>query len=365
MDMLTEIPYLIPQDVNGLHYNGFINIHSELYVFEIRLPTSKKLCDAVINCDFKLQKLIGNFKDIILQRLKQCESLVSFIKEFQMITETQVEVMNTDSSEMKYCQKLVDHIESLGWEKLMYIDPIFTQLHLSYCDQIGRNHIIKLNIGSEYPEEAPNCFVELPLKFDIHWNAKCDLKHVYKQFVVSVEQCQQFWNLLSDIDCNTWILEPEKPTFSATHRRIAIGSGNSLQITVDPLNPRILPECKFLGSDQAIAPLRRSMSANIHLWDESKGLLENLQLLLNVKFPSPTNTSKEEFSTECGICYSYRMDTEIPDEVCNDARCAQAFHTSCLIEWLRALPNCRQSFNTIFGNCPYCEKAMTVKMVSQ
>jgi len=35
---------------------------------------------------------------------------------------------------------------------------------------------------------------------------------------------------------------------------------------------------------------------------------------------------------ECGICYAYRMEEEIPDEVCNDSRCQQAYHKSCLIE---------------------------------
>ena len=35
---------------------------------------------------------------------------------------------------------------------------------------------------------------------------------------------------------------------------------------------------------------------------------------------------------ECGICYSYRMELEIPDEVCSDTRCGQAFHRSCLYE---------------------------------
>ena len=35
---------------------------------------------------------------------------------------------------------------------------------------------------------------------------------------------------------------------------------------------------------------------------------------------------------ECGICYSYKLDTELPSEVCNDSRCGQAFHHSCLFE---------------------------------
>ncbi|TWW78489.1 E3 ubiquitin-protein ligase FANCL [Takifugu flavidus] len=71
------------------------------------------------------------------------------------------------------------------------------------------------------------------------------------------------------------------------------------------------------------------------------------------------------FSTECGICYSYRLEDSIPDQVCNDPRCGQPFHQACLYEWLRGLPSSRQSFSVIFGDCPYCSKPITVKMAPQ
>ena len=35
---------------------------------------------------------------------------------------------------------------------------------------------------------------------------------------------------------------------------------------------------------------------------------------------------------ECGICYSYQLEGEIPEKICEDSRCAQPFHSSCLIE---------------------------------
>ncbi len=34
----------------------------------------------------------------------------------------------------------------------------------------------------------------------------------------------------------------------------------------------------------------------------------------------------------CGICYAYRLDTQIPDQQCEDARCTQPFHQTCLYE---------------------------------
>ena len=35
---------------------------------------------------------------------------------------------------------------------------------------------------------------------------------------------------------------------------------------------------------------------------------------------------------DCGICYAYRLDDETPEKTCDDARCGQTFHTSCLVE---------------------------------
>lgn len=40
----------------------------------------------------------------------------------------------------------------------------------------------------------------------------------------------------------------------------------------------------------------------------------------------------QSFSIECGICYSYRLEDSIPDQVCNDPRCGQPFHHVCLYE---------------------------------
>ncbi|KAJ8309595.1 hypothetical protein KUTeg_014469 [Tegillarca granosa] len=186
------------------------------------------------------------------------------------------------------------------------------------------------------------------------------LSDLFKQFEQVIGCYQEFWDVMSDIDKTTWVLEPDNPTYSAIHRRIAIGmymcTNCSIQITVDPKHPRMLPECRFLGADHAVDPLKKNMNSNLHLWILENSLLDNLQLLLGVTFPSQDNSKKEEFSGECGICYSYRLESEIPDEACNDTRCGQPFHRSCLFEWLRALPSSRQSFNIIFGECPYCSK---------
>lgn len=113
-----------------------------------------------------------------------------------------------------------------------------------------------------------------------------------------------------------------------------------------------------------VVPLREHLNANIQSWNPQLSVFANLENLLGQKFPSPSTTKKEDFSMECGICYAYRLNDLIPDKVCDDSRCGQSFHSLCLYEWLRDLPSTRQSFNMVFGECPYCSKPITVKMVT-
>eukprot|EP01027_Heterolobosea_sp_BB2_P011504 GEZU01016744.1.p1 GENE.GEZU01016744.1~~GEZU01016744.1.p1 ORF type:complete len:153 (+),score=10.88 GEZU01016744.1:140-598(+) len=143
-------------------------------------------------------------------------------------------------------------------------------------------------------------------------------------------------------------------------RRIGIGNHSSLQIELDPLCPRGVPECRFLGADSVVVPLRDKLNQNILAqWDYTDTPRNNLQRVLGIEFPRPKEALKEDFSVECGICYSYRLNNQIPDKVCDN--CCMPFHRVCLFEWLRSVPSTRQSFDTLFGNCPYCSASITVK----
>lgn len=62
---------------------------------------------------------------------------------------------------------------------------------------------------------------------------------------------------------------------------------------------------------------------------------------------------------ECGVCYTFKLNDELPDKVCEEPRCGRGFHPSCLAEWLHALPETRHSFGTLFGECPYCGTGIT------
>jgi len=63
-------------------------------------------------------------------------------------------------------------------------------------------------------------------------------------------------------------------------------------------------------------------------------------------------------NADCGICYAHLLADEAPSKFCDNVKCAQPFHSNCLVEWLRSTPNTRQSFNTLFGTCPYCGEVL-------
>uniref|UniRef100_A0A8D3E769 FA complementation group L n=1 Tax=Scophthalmus maximus TaxID=52904 RepID=A0A8D3E769_SCOMX len=273
------------------------------------------------------------------QRLQQSADLVTFLLELKTVLEVGLKSRPECSSipPPQYYSQLIAEMETLGWNKLLFIDTELRTLRLKAEDSSGRQHILTIKLKSKHPAEAPECSADLPLPLATTWTPQSTLQQLHDQFLVVLESLTEFWDVLEEVDGNTWILEPEKPSRSDTMRRIAI----------------------------VVTPLRNKLNANMHLWNPDSSVLRNLRDVLEIEFPSPATHEKSDFSTECGICYSYRLEAAIPDQVCNDPRCGQPFHQACLYEWLRALPSSRQSFSTVFGECPYCSKPITVKMSAQ
>nr|XP_006638677.1 PREDICTED: E3 ubiquitin-protein ligase FANCL [Lepisosteus oculatus]XP_015218447.1 PREDICTED: E3 ubiquitin-protein ligase FANCL [Lepisosteus oculatus] len=365
--LLIQNPLLLPQNREKTVYDGFITAQEKDFRIRIILPPDRQLREARLQCCWQLKQLLHEYHHIIKQRLHQSSDLASFILELKTVLE--LALKNRQGIQTlpppEYYAQLIKEIECLGWDKLVFIDTEFSTLKLKAEDNSSREHLITIKLKAKYPAEPPDCSADLPVPFIISWTTQSSLPNIHSQFLAVLESLKEFWDVLDEIDEKTWVLEPENPTRSATMRRIAIGNNVSVNIEVDPRHPKMLPECCFLGADHVVTPLRNKLNANIHLWNPECTVLQNLMDILEIEFPAPASQQKANFSMECGICYSYRLDSAIPDQVCNDPRCGQPFHQACLYEWLRGLPSSRQSFNIIFGECPYCCKPLTVKMTTK
>lgn len=99
-----------------------------------------------------------------------------------------------------------------------------------------------VKLPADYPASTPECSADLPVAFALRWQPKSstlqDLLEQYQKVSPlgyamhsqgkALEQFQDLWDVLEDIDSNTWILEPEHPTYSSLMRRIALGERNLL-----------------------------------------------------------------------------------------------------------------------------------------
>uniref|UniRef100_A0A8C5EZZ8 E3 ubiquitin-protein ligase FANCL n=1 Tax=Gouania willdenowi TaxID=441366 RepID=A0A8C5EZZ8_GOUWI len=337
--------------------------------FRIRivLPPDQQLKQAK-HCHF----IMPPFKDVFslfldsLQRLQQSADLVTFILELKTVLELRLRSLPGGCSIQppQYYSQLISEMETLGWDRLIFIDTDFRTLKLKAEDSSARQHVLTVKLASKHPAEAPECSSDLPTSLAITWTPQSTLVQLHSQFLQVLDSLTEFWDILDEIDNKTWILEPEKPSRADTMRRIAIGNNVSIKVELDPRHPKMLPDCCLLGPEHVVTPLRAKLNANMHLWNPDSSVLLNLRDVLEIEFPSSATHEKSSFNIECGICYSYHLEAAIPDQVCNDPCCGQPFHQACLYEWLRALPSSRQSFSIVFGECPYCSKPITVKMAA-
>ncbi|XP_053477396.1 E3 ubiquitin-protein ligase FANCL [Ictalurus furcatus] len=366
-NLLKECPLLVALDKEKTIYDGFISVQERDFRLRITLPPDHQLKQAKLYCCWELKRLLKNHQHILKQRLQHSSDLVGFILELRTILEVAMKSQPSWQSipPPQYYSQLITEIESLGWDKLIFIDTDFHTLKLKAEDSSHRQHVFTVKLKSKYPAEAPECSADLPVPLVITWTPQSNLAHMHSQFLLIVEALAEFWAVMDEIDEHTWVLEPEKPIRADTMRRIAIGNNVSIKVEINPRHPKMLPECCLLGAEHAVTPLRSKLNANMHLWNPDCSVLQNMKDVMEIGFPSPATHEKSSFSVECGICYSYRLDSAIPDQVCNDPRCGQPFHQACLYEWLRGLPTSRQSFNIVFGECPYCSKPITVKMAIQ
>ncbi|XP_056327434.1 E3 ubiquitin-protein ligase FANCL-like, partial [Danio aesculapii] len=189
------------------------------------------------------------------------------------------------------------------------------------------------------------------------FNTQSTLANIHSQFLLNVEALSDFWSVLDEIDEKTWVLEPEKPTKADSTRRIAIGNNVSIKVQIDPRHPKMLPECCLLGAEHVVTPLRNKLNANMHLWNPDCTVLQNMKDVLEIEFPSPTTHGKIfQIKQHQHALKKLKCTKHIGPSKSNLIYLSS--------QWLRGLPTSRQSFNIVFGECPYCSKPITVKMVT-
>ncbi|KAK4341103.1 hypothetical protein RND71_039604 [Anisodus tanguticus] len=286
-----------------------------------------------------------------------------------------------DYAEQKRCQELAksssfyrriySEVEEIGWEHLVRFGEDLRLLSFRVMDKKGRVHILQITLDGTYPNHPPSVSADVPYLFNMKWSINSRLKDVVQQFQKHLEKLQDFWNLMDDIDHSLLVSDLRYPQRALSHRQLNISNDCNFVLSIDANDPTSLPDCRFLGSDSEAERLRTMWRRNCKNWMRDKPFSENLAQVLDIQLHGPSSIPKTDPQTECGICYAQYLpiDDELgaksgsgTDCTCENNSCSRAFHSVCLEDWLRSITTTRQSFDVLFGNCPYCSDPIALKI---
>lgn len=396
--LISEFPCLIPTDASFSAYAGFITVSNRQ--FRVRIAADCTRFDA----DPTLTRLLRSAHPSLPDRLRAATTPHAYLVDVRHLVEHTLSTSSSsithptstsniiptpsavipvtppnapdhhDLPDSTYYDALLADLSRLGWHHVCALDRRLRTVSLKHIDAAGRTHTADVVLPSIYPRGVARVTAALPDGTDISWR-KDGFCGVASQLQQAVDTLQPLFDALDDFDAHTWVLEPPRPTRRDTYRRVALGRHASMRVTLDPRAPVTgVPDCRLLGSEAAVAPFKQRLNEKIHLWDMSGDTLPraNLELVLDERFPrremNASQEEQEEMAGECGICYTYRlqstdgMDGCAPDVACDREECCRPYHRECLVQWFRALPDTRESFGTLTGACVYCEHVLSVSV---
>ncbi|GFT23948.1 e3 ubiquitin-protein ligase FANCL [Nephila pilipes] len=357
---MDNFDQVMPLNYFGNEVAGFIcAMNEEFYIHLIVQDNTYPRKVRLRGCE-KLHRVLKPVLHTLEKHLNQTNTIKDMLCEIQNALEQQIRLIGPNPLVDRCAEYNVifEQLQACGWDKVDFISSDFHELHLKAVDESDREHILKVWIPDKFPNEGPKFECDLPQDFQYRWLPDDSLLNIFSVFQETLNMFAEFWNIMDELDKNTWILEPETSSRKDCKRRIALSPGVSLFLVVNPLMPTAVPTCHYLGPERVVEPVRAKFNKNIHKWNEFDSLLTNLQQVLELEFPSPATSVKEEFCIECGICYSYLLGEATPEMTCDSPDCNQSFHHACIYEYIRMLPDVRSSFNKLFGHCPYCNKPM-------
>jgi E3 ubiquitin-protein ligase FANCL len=288
---------------------------------------------------------------------------------------------------------LMKHLDYIGWDRVLNVNEDLSRIQMRSVDCSGRQHDFDVLINPGYPVVCPTVQANLPVPIFIPWMKTSDLRLIISIVDTVIQKYEGLFQELSEIDSQTWVLEPAQPTFNTSSRRLALERSCSIVLDINIEKPRDICAMTFFGPPGRINSFQVSLNKSLHLWSTERSLKENIEIVLGFKLPSRRieSSENENLCEECGICYTYsiasavsdlstssithfrpslsnsslptvRPAVSVPDQACSNPKCCKIYHFTCLVEWLQSLPTSKTSFGTLFGSCPYCQEAISVRI---
>ncbi|XP_044510904.1 E3 ubiquitin-protein ligase FANCL isoform X5 [Mangifera indica] len=204
----------------------------------------------------------------------------------------------------EFSRAVYSEIEEVGWEHLVRLSEDLKFLSFRVLDKKGRVHHMEIQLDKSYPKSPPSISVDVPCVFNLKWSKNSRLKDLLLQFREHLEKLQEIWSILDEIDKSLWVVNLNQLSHANTCRQINLGNDCFIMLRIHPNDPKSLPECRFMGSGQALNSSRKTWQRNSKRWNKDKPFLENVANLLDAELPRPPDYQNGDQHVECGICYA-------------------------------------------------------------
>ncbi|XP_066991175.2 E3 ubiquitin-protein ligase FANCL isoform X2 [Anabrus simplex] len=341
--MMKKFPLLVPQNSTSTVYDGFLSVEKRYFHISLVVPKYPLLDGMNLHCSWELAYFLKDKEKEVQELADTCSMLSFYLTSLQNLLTSCMKTQwlppsQLNCTNMESFQRLMSDIETVGMKHIEFLSHSMTWLKLRVIDDAQRCHILRLDVGANYPHENIQVQADLPQIALQNIKKNNSVVGIFRSFVHEISSLQNIWKLLDNVDEECWVLDPDKPTRKDMTRRIVIGQNLSLQLTFDSNDAMARPSMKLFGPELGVQPFRESLAANVEEWQDTCSLVENLKCVLSVAtFPvRPDSLSQKKdqlvYEGECVICYSVQLEGELPSEVCKNVRCGSPFHASCLLE---------------------------------
>ena len=267
---------------------------------------------------------------------------------------------------------VVRALERVGWGRVAGVCPDLRGCRLRLQDRDGRVHVVAAEWGALGPGDGLSLDCAFPEQVDdTAWRAPAGgapgawladaLEEAVAACEAALERYQEVWAALEDLDAACHVVEPQRPTYAALHRRILVAGKCALLVQLQAQAPVVPASLQFLGPPRTVDGLKRRWYEKCGAWDPARPFLDNLEAATGLDLRAgpaadadpPAAASQGAFT--CGICYTEELGPggSKPCVTCGNASCSHWFHRECLEEHLKSGGQTAAA-GFIGGSCPYC-----------
>uniref|UniRef100_A0A915HTQ9 FANCL UBC-like domain-containing protein n=1 Tax=Romanomermis culicivorax TaxID=13658 RepID=A0A915HTQ9_ROMCU len=158
---------------------------------------------------------------------------------------------------------IFSEIESAGWERLSSLSSDLRNAQFEYKDG---TYCHKLDVIFE-DSDLQNIHISsysyhLPITVSVE--KPFNLRSLLENFIDAIDQTSSLRAQLAELDEHDFVIKCEgDDRLSSCSRSIFINPTVSMRLTLDPRNPRCLPDFKFIGPDDEVSPVGSSLDAQL------------------------------------------------------------------------------------------------------